>query len=548
MLTGWILLFSWGISVVFRRTNEMSEKRPSTSVHMRYAENLPFPAITVCNMATQVPLETMWCGSYVSNETTRCVAVIPPGMPHCLTFNNHLNGSVYTTEKTGLADTLMISLRIKRKDYPPTARFVGVHVSLHPQCQHGKDCPEELSNVLLASPGQPKFFRMRRLTLQYLNGTSETQFEARDTISSVTDFNRSFGDTQDTVVMGFHFSSLAETLITELPSYNMMDLGAELGGIMGLVFGTGAFDVLLHVIRWCAGRGSFYHDLTARHPSAFRSSTSPTDPDDRDDSDDRKKKKKNQQQQLIGEGGLREHHPAYAQSSHEVLVSHDVSGAAAAAASEGLGARGGGGVPGVAADETVGASVPVEQSADGMPCGGLSRWSRRGSTIPRGCAWLDELLGACCPRQFYASRTAAAEEDLAGRLFVTSGRALPWHGAGAGMPVIVRGQSVDVLTEGPGAERAGWWALFCCCAILTVREVDTTPKASGVGGEAVGGRARGRSAEAEQSVFVESVVSNGEGGAGPRGEDEDEDDAFGEERGVRRPLLARTGQAQEGGE
>lgn len=463
MLVGWVLLFSWAASVLFRRLQEMGEKRPSTSVHMRYAENLPFPAITVCNMATQVPLETMWCGSYVSNETSRCVAVIPPGMPHCLTFNNHLNGSVYTTEKTGLADTLMISLRIKRKEYPPSSRFVGVHVSLHPQCHHGKDCPEELSNVLMASPGQPKFFRMRRLTLQYLNGTSETQFEARDTISSVGDFEKSFGDREDTVVMGFHFSSLAETLITELPSYTLMDLGAELGGIMGLIFGTGAFDVLLHVIRWCAGRGSFYHDLTSRHPSEYRAGK--------------------------GEGEAEE-------------------------------------------GEEPAAEVPVGGAGRSPAC---RLWSRRGSSVPRGCGWLDQALGACCPRQFYASRAVAAEEDSAERLFVTSGRAAPWGAErGGGMPVVVRGRSADVLTMGPGAERAGWWALLCCCAVMTVREVDAGGSAEGRGGASAAGEPAG----VEGGVFGGSNGASDAVALAGREEDEEEDRFDGEGRGVRRPLLA----------
>lgn len=154
----------------------MTRTATVTAVHMRYATTLPFPAITICNMAPGVPLHTTWCGSYLTEQHVQCRPFVPAGLPHCLTFNNHLNGTVYTAEKTGLADTLMVALRIHRDQYPPSARFLGVHVDLHPQCSHEHgDCPEELSNVLIASPGTPKFFHMRRLTLQYLNGSTQTQ-------------------------------------------------------------------------------------------------------------------------------------------------------------------------------------------------------------------------------------------------------------------------------------------------------------------------------------------------------------------------------------
>lgn len=55
-----------------------------------------------------------------------------------------------------------------------------MHVSLHPRCSHAKgECPEELSSVLVASPGRPRFYRMRRVSYVFLNGTQETQYEAQ---------------------------------------------------------------------------------------------------------------------------------------------------------------------------------------------------------------------------------------------------------------------------------------------------------------------------------------------------------------------------------
>lgn len=466
-LTGFIILTSWMTSVLIRRTGEMQHEQPTTAVHMRAAENLPFPAITVCNMAPHVPLERVWCGSYVSNATTRCAAVVPPGMPHCLAFNNHLNGSLYTTEKTGLADTLMIMLRIHRDKYPPTSRFVGVHVSLHPQCEHGKTCPQELSNVLLASPGQPKFFRMRRLTQTFLNGTSDSQFEARDTVSGVSNFSEAFGDPDQTVVMGFHYGSMTETVISELPRYSLLDLGAELGGIMGLVFGTGAFDVMMHLLRWCAGRGSLYHDLTGRHPSQYRP---------------------------WGKGGKGGGDGEDSRGARGAAFEEDEEAAAAgAAAAEDEDEEG----STVAAGRAAAAGAPPSAGGIPWPAGGASgrwwtrryaAWLRRGASVPRACAAMDECGDACCPRQCYASRATALAEAEADRRAGLTGGPLPPSAAHAEGTATVRGRDADILTLGPGAERAGWWPLLCCCAVQRVAELEPrAPGLRGAGGVASGG-------------------------------------------------------------
>ena len=195
-------------------------------------------------------------------------------MPHCLTINNDLDTPGFKAGKTGLADTLLVAVRIHREDYPERTRFAGVHINLHPQCSHAKggDCPEELSSVLLASPGRPKFFHMRRITLKYRNGTTEAQFEARATDAGALDFARSFGPEDDTVVVGFHYLTMAETLVTELPKYTLLDLGAELGGITGLLFGTGFIELVHCFVLWVSRRMSLYRTMTGRTArSAVRS-------------------------------------------------------------------------------------------------------------------------------------------------------------------------------------------------------------------------------------------------------------------------------------
>lgn len=83
----------------------------TTAVRMRYAKELPFPAITICNMARTVPLDPVYCGTYTN--TSLCFPQkARDGLSNCVSVNNDLNQTVYTTSKTGLADTLLVALRL----------------------------------------------------------------------------------------------------------------------------------------------------------------------------------------------------------------------------------------------------------------------------------------------------------------------------------------------------------------------------------------------------------------------------------------------------
>lgn len=53
----------------------------------------------------------------------------------------------------------------------------------------------------------------------------------------------------NTVVLGFHYTSMSEMVIKELPRYTWLSLGAEVGGIVGFLFGIGIVNVIAGVIK-----------------------------------------------------------------------------------------------------------------------------------------------------------------------------------------------------------------------------------------------------------------------------------------------------------
>ena len=165
-------------------------------------------------------------------------------MDHCLIFNNK-PGDSYTTVKKGLADALVIVLKLNIAKYKEHAKFSGVHINLHPQCDRRKgECPDELSSSLLAAPGIPHFYRMSKHRHIHLNGTVQEYYDAKDSSSGDFKFEDSFGDRKDTVVMTFYYGSMSMTVVKELPRYTWFSMMGEVGGIMGLLFGVGIINVL----------------------------------------------------------------------------------------------------------------------------------------------------------------------------------------------------------------------------------------------------------------------------------------------------------------
>lgn len=110
---------------------------------------------------------------------------------------------------------------------------------------------------------------MKKIMFKFLNGTREASFEARDSDTGDINFEKLFGPRHDTVVLGFHYSTMAETLITEVPHYSYLSLGSEIGGIMGLLFGFGLVSVVTSILRYVTHRGDLFQEVLGRSWSDF---------------------------------------------------------------------------------------------------------------------------------------------------------------------------------------------------------------------------------------------------------------------------------------
>ena len=159
----------------------------------------------------------------------------------------------------------MLVLRLQIDKYPKSARFSGVHVQLHPQCRHAvrHECPSQLTSSLLAAPGAARFYRISKVVHLHNNGSARVHFEAKDSDAGDHNFETTFGPRTDTVVMVLYYSSLSQLQIRELPHYSALNLAAEMGGIMGLLFGVGIVNVITWMLKAVyLGRHSLRRMLT----------------------------------------------------------------------------------------------------------------------------------------------------------------------------------------------------------------------------------------------------------------------------------------------
>ena len=270
-----VFLFLWAVNdALGQRWTMLTSLHPSTSTSLQVHDTrtLDFPAITICNLAPHVPLTLLSCNSF--DHQTDCPEHHVPklvkknkqkknhhrhnldkseqqqqietrSLDHCIAFNNKI-GNSYTTQKRGLADALVVVLKINVDKYnKKNARFTGVHINLHPQCIRANgECPAELSSSLLAAPGIPRFYRMSKHVHEFLNGTISEYYDAKESSSGDNNFHESFGDRKDTVVLTFYYASMSMTVVKELPHYTWFSMFGEIGGIMGLLFGVGIINVL----------------------------------------------------------------------------------------------------------------------------------------------------------------------------------------------------------------------------------------------------------------------------------------------------------------
>ncbi len=294
-----------------RLTGELS---PGTAVSLHRAEQLDFPAITVCNLAKSVPLTPVRCSTYDStgscpefhvpfipkNTTKRRVSTSGSGskgnagaggagsgdstgsdleddewvyesdidmrknmtdqlrqkltkknlLRHCLVFNNDRSADPYRTHRKGLADALTVVLSINLAKYPSNTKYSGVHIDMHPQCDRSLgNCPDELESTIVAAPGSPRFYRMTKHRHLYLNGTSVEYYDAKDSASGDYQFAKHFGPEDDTVVLTFLYDDMSLTEVREVPRYTWFNMLAEIGGIIGLLFGVGIFSIISSLLK-----------------------------------------------------------------------------------------------------------------------------------------------------------------------------------------------------------------------------------------------------------------------------------------------------------
>ena len=274
----------------------MGKLSPGTSVSLRRAHSLDFPAITICNLAKSVPLTPVRCSTYdltgecpefhvpfLKRDTSENHTVSDTSsgngddewvydnsidmrrnitdllkhkltqenvMRHCLVFNNDLTSNPYQTHRKGLADALTIVLSINLRKYPKDAKYSGVHIDLHSQCDRSLgNCPDELESTLVAAPGSPHFYRMTKHRHIYLNGTSVEYYDAKDSASGNHGFQKHFGPIDDTVVLTFLYDDMSLMEVREVPQYTWFNMFAEIGGIGGLLFGVGIFQLISIVLK-----------------------------------------------------------------------------------------------------------------------------------------------------------------------------------------------------------------------------------------------------------------------------------------------------------
>jgi len=297
-----ILLFVVMVGGALQSKWDRVNAETSTSVSLHHTHHLDFPAITICNMASEVPLKAQKCSSFDSTkecpdykipinlkyqgsntlDTSKAAGAVVSEIKsdkddrnepsqfnltnvedrekarsshlntlrHCLVFNND-KLQQYSTRRKGLADALTVVLKINIDMYPKHAKYSGVHIDLHSQCDREiGECPEELDSTLVAAPGSPHFYRMTKHHHHYLNGTIIEYYEAKDSASGDYEFTKHFGAKNDTVVLTFLYADMSLMEALEMPKYTWFSLMAEIGGLMGLLFGVGIVNILSMVSIW----------------------------------------------------------------------------------------------------------------------------------------------------------------------------------------------------------------------------------------------------------------------------------------------------------
>lgn len=165
----------------------------------------------------------------------------------CLTYNNNIEDA-FVTSKLGIQDMLIISVKINISDYPSNFFTSGVHISFHSQGSNS-----ETGSGLIASTGQVTYIRLKKTINEYLNNTTIETFDGK--ISTIGDYNfeKNWGNKNDTVVLAISYQDLNVMIVRELPPYDILTFLSETGGVLGLLLGTSLVNLIVFLIQWAWG-------------------------------------------------------------------------------------------------------------------------------------------------------------------------------------------------------------------------------------------------------------------------------------------------------
>ena len=102
---------------------------------------------------------------------------------------------------------------------------------------------------MVAAPGSPRFYRMTKHHHSFINGTEAEYFTSVDSGSGDYNFRKHFGPVNDTVVLTFLYDDMSLMEIRDMPKFTWVSLLAEVGGIMGLLFGVGIINIVSALLK-----------------------------------------------------------------------------------------------------------------------------------------------------------------------------------------------------------------------------------------------------------------------------------------------------------
>lgn len=251
-----VLFLIWTLKLLWDRWNEIINPVSSNGFDIMNFHQLLYPAITICNIMPGIQIEHRKCKSFfydIECEYTPYSYTAHKSLlkhdkkTYCLTYNSNLD-SAFVATKLGVQDMLFIAVRLNIKEYPHDSFLSGVLISLHSQ-----GLEPVIEKTILASPGKLFMIRLKKVVKEYLNMTSIESFDGQVSTLDNLNFEKTWGDPNDTVVIGLAYQDLNVMVIRELPPFTILSFLSETGGILGLLMGTAIVNLAFSCLQWAWG-------------------------------------------------------------------------------------------------------------------------------------------------------------------------------------------------------------------------------------------------------------------------------------------------------